>query len=61
MKFDRPTTTDDEWSYVVHMMGTATTLPAEEEDDAIARLHKVVEEVTGKPVEKPAKPRMGFV
>lgn len=31
------------------------------ESDVIADLHKVVEEVTGKPVQKPEPRRMGFV
>jgi hypothetical protein len=30
-------------------------------DDVIARLHAVVKEVTGKDVEPPQKPRMGFL
>lgn len=41
--------------------GSATTLPTEPENDVIADLHKVVEEVTGSPVERPVRPRMGFL
>jgi hypothetical protein len=52
---------DDEYSYVVHAMGMATTLGPEDEDDTIRRLHEVIEEITGKPVDKPVKPRMGFL
>ena len=42
-------------------MGMATTLPIEAERDYAAELRAVVEEVTGKTVEPPAKPRMGFL
>ncbi|MEY2875251.1 MAG: hypothetical protein RLZZ373_2622 [Pseudomonadota bacterium] len=52
---------DGEYSYSVHMTGQATTLPSEPEDDVIERLHAVVEEVTGKPVAKRPKPRIGFL
>lgn len=52
---------DDEYSYPLHLTGFASTLPAEEEDDTISRLHDVVREITGRPVETPAKPRMGFL
>jgi len=52
---------DDEYSYTLHMSGQATTLPVDEEDDVVARLHAVVEEVTGKPVAKPEPRRIGFV
>lgn len=41
--------------------GMATTLPADQSDDPVRELHKVVEEVTGKPVAVAAKPRMGFL
>lgn len=58
-----PVSTYDEWSwsYSLHMTGYASTLPSEEEDDKVRRLHAVVEEVTGKPVEAPPKKRMGFL
>lgn len=54
-------TLQDEYSYTLHMTGYSSTLPAEEEDDIVARLHAVVKEVTGKAVEQPVKARMGFV
>jgi hypothetical protein len=42
-------------------MGTASPTHHDEEPvDIVAELHKVVEEVTGKPVDKP-KQRMGFL
>ena len=41
--------------------GTATTLPVQPERDHAAELRAVVEELTGKPVEVPTKPRMGFL
>lgn len=52
---------DTDYSYSLHMSGAASTLPPEEPDDIIKRLHDVVAEVTGKAVEKPARPRMGFL
>lgn len=42
-------------------IGTATTLPAEQERDYGAELRAVIAEVTGKPCEAPTKPRMGFL
>lgn len=50
-----------EYSYCLHMTGQATTLPTEDEDDTIKRLHQAVEDVTGKPVEKPPKRPIGFI
>ena len=41
--------------------GMATTLPIEHQDDKVAALHAIVEEVTGKPVAVPPRPRIGFV
>jgi hypothetical protein len=59
------TTMDEEYSYSLHMLGTATTLyrddPEDAGDRAVRDLRAVVEEVTGKPVDKPARPRMGFL
>lgn len=52
---------DDEYAYPLHMTGCATTLPEEPQDDVIAQLHAVVKEVTGRDVEQPPKPRMGFL
>jgi len=43
------------------MSSSVSTLPVEDEDEAITQLHQAVFEVTGKRVEKPAKPRMGFL
>lgn len=43
-------------------MGTASTLPVEQERDYGAELRAVVEEVSGRKVENPEpKPRMGFL
>lgn len=39
----------------------AVSSEPEEEDETIRRLHEVVKEITGKAVEAPAKPRMGFL
>lgn len=51
---------DDYGEGAPYWMGTATTLVHDAEpDDVIARLHAVVEEITGKPVER-VKPRMRF-
>lgn len=57
----KPITLDDEFSYPVHSTGTASVLPPQAEDDLIKRLHAVVKEITGKDVEVPEKPRMGFL
>lgn len=57
----RPITLDDEYSYPLHVTGTASTLPAEAQDEVIAQLHAIVKEVTGQAVEVPEKPRMGFL
>lgn len=53
---------DDGYSYCLHMSGQATTLQCDEdEDDVVAKLRAVVEEVTGRPVEKKTRPRIGFL
>ena len=53
---------DDEFSYPVHQSGSISTLTVTEPvDDVVAKLHALVKEVTGKPVEAPPKPRMGFL
>lgn len=52
---------DEEFSYPMHMVGSITTLPPEPEVEAVRRLHEVVAEVTGQPVDEPAKPRIGFL
>lgn len=52
----------DEYSYPLHMLGTAIpTAPDDEGPDVVALLHEVIAEITGKPVEPPTKPRMGFL
>ena len=51
----------DEYSYPLHMLGTATPLHEEPKDDTISRLHAVVLEITGKPVETPPPRRIGFL
>lgn len=56
-----PIRLDDDYSYTVHQTGSVSTLPTEPEDQTIADLHQVVFEVTGKRVETPEKPRMGFL
>ena len=57
----KPITLDDEYSYPLHMTDSASTLPVEDEDEAITQLHQAVFEVTGKRVDPPFKPRMGFL
>ena len=52
---------DSEYSYPVHMTGTATTLPHDADRDVVAELHAVIEEITGKPVEKQKRLRIGFL
>jgi hypothetical protein len=49
------------WASTPWMMGYASILPPEPENEKVRRLHEVVEEVTGRPVEQPAKPRIGFL
>lgn len=55
------TTCEDEYSYPLHMSGTATTLPAEDENAAVLALRECVKEVTGKDVVAPARNPIGFV
>ena len=50
----------DEYSYVVHSVGYGTTGDPDEECEAVRLLHDAVEEVTGKRIEPPVKPKMGF-
>jgi hypothetical protein len=52
---------DAEYSYSLHMSGSASTLPVDDAEDIIKRLHDVIAEVTGKHVEVPARPRIGFL
>ena len=56
-----PITLENDYSYTVHQTGSVSTLPAEPEDETVAQLHQVVFEITGKRVEPPVKPRMGFL
>lgn len=56
-----PSADQDDYSYPLHLQGSASTLPAPVEDDVIARLHAVVKEVTGKDVARTEKPKMGFL
>ncbi|CAB5220913.1 hypothetical protein UFOVP241_49 [uncultured Caudovirales phage] len=56
-----PIRLEDDYSYTVHQTGSVSTLPAEPENETVEQLHQVVFEVTGKRVEPPAKPRMGFL
>lgn len=48
-------------SYPLHSTGSATTLPAEAENEAVLLLHEAVKEVTGRDVDAPVKPRIGFL
>jgi hypothetical protein len=57
----QPTRANDEYSYPLHMTGTASGSYSEEADGVVKRLHEVVREVTGKGVEQPVKPRIGFL
>ena len=61
----RVVTMDDEYSYSLHMAGTATTLHDDDpESDGEARvraLHEVVAEITGEPMEEAPRRRIGFV
>ena len=53
---------NDEYSYPLHQSGYVSTLPVDkDENDVISRLHDVVREITGKPVEKPTPRRFGFI
>ena len=58
---NKPRCDDDEYSYPLHMSGSASTLPPVDADDIVAKLHAVILEVTRKPVVQPEKPRMGFL
>jgi hypothetical protein len=52
---------DESHSYPLHSTGSATTLPAEAENEAVLLLHEAVKEVTGRDVDAPVKPRIGFL
>lgn len=51
----------DEYSYPLHQSGSISTLPTDDENEAVAMLHEIIKEVTGKTVEKPTKQRIGFL
>ena len=51
----------DEYSYSLHMSGTATTLDPEEGNETVRLLRQCVKDVTGKDVEDPPKQRIGFL
>jgi hypothetical protein len=58
----KPITLDEDYSYALHQTGGISTLTVTEPvDDVVAKLHAVIKEVTGKAVEPPPKPRMGFL
>lgn len=59
----QPIRLDDEWTYPLHLTGSAHSVSSERDDEceAVRRLREIVEEVTGKPVEQPQKPRIGFL
>lgn len=51
----------DEYSYPLHMAGTAHSVSGDEpEDDPAEQVRKIAEEVTGKTFDRP-KRRMGFL
>jgi len=50
----------DEYSYSLHTSGYVSTLPPEDRDYIKEALENSVEEITGKPVERPVKLKMGF-
>lgn len=54
---------DDEYWYAPTpwAIGHISTLPSEPENEAVRELHQAVAEVTGKAVEPPIKPRIGFL
>ncbi len=52
---------DEWWGGAPDFMGHVSTLPVDHEHDVAAELRKVVEEVTGKPVESPPPRRIGFI
>ena len=51
----------DEYSYALHMQGSASTLPVDKQNEAVRLLRECVKEVTGKDVAEPEKPRIGFL
>lgn len=58
--------TSEDYFYEPSILGVSGSAHAvssdpEPSDEAIRLLHEAVKEVTGVPVEPPAKPRMGFL
>ena len=51
----------DESAFSLYMSGSASASSPDEVDDIAAQLRAIVKEVTGKDVEQPEKPRMGFL
>ena len=60
---DKPIRLQDDWSYSLHMTGSAHSVSGDRDDkcEAVRRLREVVAEVTGKPVEPQPKQRIGFL
>lgn len=54
---------DEYYAGSMSNMGAAHSVSSDPdpEDEAVRLLHEAVKEVTGKPVDEPAKPRMGFL
>jgi hypothetical protein len=52
---------DGEYSYPLHMSGSAGVLPYEPPRDVVAELRAVVKEVTGYEAPVLPKPRLGFL
>lgn len=55
---------DDEYSFPLFMLGSASTWTPDPETEAerrVRELREVVREITGVPVEQPPKPRIGFL
>ena len=52
---------DEDYGQALWMQGSASTLPVNTEESVIDQLHAVVKEVTGRDVEQPQKPRIGFL
>mgnify|MGYP000169731078 CR=1 FL=1 len=50
----------DDYSYPLHQSGFVSTLPIEESNRIIEALRESIYEITGKRVEQPEQPKMGF-
>ena len=55
----------DDWplfpAYVQQMGAASPTIPDDQQPDPVEELRRVVEEVTGIKIERPSKPRIGFL